>query len=189
MTIDCGISSVAPSAVRLVVRGKFGAALAPLAKAALRRRQLPLVEGAAEIVAGQPGDGGLVIVATDCDDPEIDELTVSCRAAGTASLLVVQEHPDIRIGPLDQPGTPWCADCFSARQRQHDRESPRRAVLPEPRVDIALDGYPNYLLALVAELTADRAVAATSPAGDILLVNSFTMNVRKFAIVPLGGCC
>src|SRR5438046_2260875 len=134
--------------VQLVVNGGLGRAVAGPLGAALAR---------CGHVAGTGPDAALGILVADQDDPLLIGFAETCRAAQVPSLVVVQQHPEVRIGPLDVPGTELCATCFRLRAQQHGRDLGVPGGQPcEDPLAVSVDGYPPYLVALVVALAVQR---------------------------------
>jgi bacteriocin biosynthesis cyclodehydratase domain-containing protein len=130
------------------------------------------------------------IVVADHADPVLAGYSGAWRARGFPSLEVVQNHPDIRIGPLDVPGTDLCGRCFAARA------NPGRGTAREPHPDaglaVSVDGYPPYLIALVVALILDRLRllhgGPVDRRNEVTVVNASTLVIRTFPVVPVLGC-
>jgi bacteriocin biosynthesis cyclodehydratase domain-containing protein len=133
-----------------------------------------------------------VLVADD-DAPVVAALEQAWCACGVPSLLVVQSHPDVRIGPLDVPGTDLCARCFAARARQNGRSI--QAADPQSAGSgraPTVDGFPPYLVDTVVALVVDRlAVLDTNVderRNEVTVVNTATLVTRTFPVVPVNQC-
>lgn len=152
---------------------------------------------AADLVSGhdqaetEPAVG---VVLADDDDPVIASLTEMWHAAGVPSLAVVLEHPDVRIGPLDVPGTDLCAACFTMRVHQHEPiPPPDRETEPVERGPaIGVGGIPPYLAAVVASLAVDRLGVLDAEAADrrneVTAVNTATLVTRTHQVIPVNMC-
>jgi bacteriocin biosynthesis cyclodehydratase domain-containing protein len=158
----------------------------------------PAHDMASEEPGVDQGEAGMVVgvLVADHDDPVVADLTAMWHAAGIPSLVTVQQHPDVRIGPLDIPGTDLCATCFTTRIRQHDPiPAPRDKKSAEPAergAATSVDGFPPYLVAMVVSLIVDRLGALDDKAAErqneITVVNTATLVTRTHPVIPVNLC-
>ncbi|TDP92905.1 TOMM precursor leader peptide-binding protein [Labedaea rhizosphaerae] len=174
--------------LRLAGRGAFARAVVDDLRAALdelgRDR---LLEGADP----EPGARAVLVLA-DHGDPLLDEVPERWHAAGKPSLVVAHVHPDVRIGPLDVPGTSLCRMCFATRQRQHDLTHAPQPCWPGAELAIGVDGFPPYLTSLVAGLVVDRLAVLDdldgTAGGEVTVVNTESMACRTHPVVAVNRC-
>ena len=132
----------------------------------------------------------------DHDDPVVARFPgtfqEAWRAAGVPSLVVVQHHPETRIGPLDVPDTALCARCFASRARQNGRDAGAAGALtPDAGRAVSVDGYPPYVVALVVALVMERLTVldgATDARNEVTVVDTANLLARTFPVVPVNGC-
>jgi bacteriocin biosynthesis cyclodehydratase domain-containing protein len=198
---------VTRATVRLVRSGAFARELAGPLTAALRGagyrvRPVPAAAepgdtepGDTEPAAGEPGDTAvgtsIGVLVADHDDRVAADLPARWHAAGMPSLVVAQRHPDVRVGPLDVPGTELCGACFTTRQRQHDPTAPDPGTDPAPPGATSVDGFPPYVLAAVVALAVDRLTvidAKPVPPNEITVVNTVTLVSRTYPVVAVNLC-
>jgi bacteriocin biosynthesis cyclodehydratase domain-containing protein len=185
-----------PDPVYLTVRGPFGRAVVERLRPALAAAGHAVVAEAVDALpAPPPLNGGtppVGILLAHHDDPAVAEFPATWHRAGLASLAVVEQHPDVRVGPLDVPGTALCARCFARRARQHGSApiaggSDATVVLHE-----SVDGFPPYLVALVVPLIVDRlAVLAerdTVRRNDVTVVHIGSLVTRTYPVIAVNDC-
>jgi len=147
--------------------------------------------GAADVARAEAATS-LGILVADHDDPVVAGFSEAWRAAGVPSLVIVQHHPEVRIGPFDVPGTALCAHCFRTRARQNGRGAKACGDrLPDRGPAISVDGYPPYLIAVAVALTMERLTAlddAAEARNEITVVNTATLVTRTFTVVPVNQC-
>ena len=200
------VTSSAATIVKLAVNGAFAREAADASSRALTDAgYATAVQPAGDIVSQAPlidqhETGATIgVVVADRDDPVIAELTAMWHSAGIPSLAVVQEHPDVRIGPLNVPGTDLCATCFTSRVHQHEPIPPPRGEEPEEPADrgpaTSMDGFPSYLIALVVALLVDRLGVlgvlgdeAAKPRNEVTVVNTATLVIRTHPVIPVNLC-
>jgi bacteriocin biosynthesis cyclodehydratase domain-containing protein len=114
-------------------------------------------------------------------------------ACGVPTLFVVQSHPDVRVGPLDIPGTLLCARCFAARAHQNGRNA--EALNPpatDDAVAITVDGFPPYLFDTVVALVVGRLTVLDADVeerrNEVTVVNTATLVTRTLSVLPVNQC-
>jgi bacteriocin biosynthesis cyclodehydratase domain-containing protein len=153
----------------------------------------PALVDARYTVVGPEAVGSIGLVVADHGDPVISGAVQTWHAEGIPSLMVVQDHPDVRVGPWDVPGTDLCARCFWTRAGSSGigaASSGERS--PDGHLVVGVDGFPPYLIALVVALTTDRlSVLGRDPAGrrnELTVVNMAMLTTRTLEVVPVHGC-
>jgi bacteriocin biosynthesis cyclodehydratase domain-containing protein len=134
----------------------------------------------------------LGILLADQDDPVVAGFSQTWRAAGMPSLVVIQQHPEVRIGPLDVPDTALCARCFQTRARQHGRLAEAGGEkLSDCGAAVSVDGYPPYVIALVVALVVDRIAVldeTSQQRNEVTLINTATLATCTAPVVPVNRC-
>lgn len=184
--------------VHVALSGGLGREVADELRSALVAAGHGVAIGSANSVRpGTPGVGGpetgnsIGLLVADHDDPAIAEFTDMWRAGGRPSLVVVQNHPDVRIGPLDVPSSDLCAWCFRTRDRQ---DQDVVAVDSGPGGDLALtvDGFPPYLVSLVVALIMERLAVLDEDLekqrNEVTMVNTASLLTRVLPVVPVDHC-
>lgn len=178
--------------VDIVATGGLGRALAPAISAALADSGRQVSERASTATPWPVGEPALGLLIADHDDPLADTFTPAWRAAGRPSMVVAQQHPDIRIGPLDVPETPLCGSCFAIRATWPGARRPRVTVASaEAAFAVSIDGFPPYLVSALAALTVARIAMAARPretANEVTIVSGVSLAVATHPVVAVGAC-
>ena len=178
--------------IRLVCRGAFAEEVAQDLVPALAAAGHRLVDGGGTDAStdASTDDAALGLLVADEDDPEVARRPDAWRAAGVASLVVVQSCPDVRVGPLDVPGTELCGLCYRRRARQNGSAV---AQLPaEFGFSVGVSGFLPPVTALVAALAVDRLAVLEHPLdgvrNEVTLVNTSTVLTRTSPVEPVNLC-
>lgn len=131
----------------------------------------------------------LAILLVEADE-DVDVLVAERRDRGLSTLVVAQQHPDVRVGPLDVPGTELCARCFDVRDRQWGTHPAPRLRSGADSVDV--DGFPPYALAMVANVVVDRVQSVLGRGlpshNEVCFVSTATLLVHSSTVAPVNGC-
>jgi bacteriocin biosynthesis cyclodehydratase domain-containing protein len=167
--------------IRLVCRGAFAGEVA--------EDLVPALTAAGYAVTTED-EAAIGLLVADQDDPEVTARQDSWRAAGIASLVIVQSCPDVRVGPLDVPGTELCGLCYRRRARQNGAAVP---TLPDT-VDfsVGVSGFAPPVTALLATLAVDRLAvldgAPDAAVNEVTVVNTASVLTRTSPVLPVNLC-
>ncbi|WP_212834292.1 hypothetical protein [Catellatospora sp. TT07R-123] len=143
------------------VEGTFAVAV----REALDRHGLDLAEGDGAQLRELAAGGRLVVVLQSRPGRRrFDQVDQLAFRHGWTWLPVVNDHRDIRVGPLVVPRAGPCLLCYESRRRQHERAAPLDAMIESAWDDGEMAGpelfLPHHVTFAAAQIAAFASTAA-----------------------------
>lgn len=152
-----------------------------------------LAEGLSAILDGT--DPGVVLAVSDA--PHLTVVDVA-RARARPVLPVLAEIGYVRVGPLEQPSEPGCADCLRLRRHRAAARSAERAAVWTRHEESLAKAVSPWLTAtaldVVAAIVADEISRLNAPCrtprtrNGILLIDLADLTVRPHSLLPDPLC-
>ena len=144
--------------------------------------------------------GDRYVLCTDRPRPRTAERVDAAAAVwGRPWFTVALDHPDLRVGPVVQPGRTACHGCFEARRRQHaGARAEALAALEEHHCDEAAPGVGGYAdhhvtaAVALARLVLDELAAGPADggtwAGTVTTLGTVQAELRRHRVVAADRC-